>query len=231
MKKTLINSILLLTLSTSSFWANATIFVVACFDADGKKILSDAKSEKLGNTILGKANSMDCVLVNSINYNTSAAASFGKGAGASVGRPEFGPLVINKNIDLLSPYLFLRSASGKFFNSVNIFFMNDFNNQAFPLDLARQPLGNYQPSINNATTVMMIQIGRAFITSVKNSANTGNVDLSETIELVYEKIKLSMASVDDNGVRINGSAVIQGWDMSRNQSFSNDPTIPELFPK
>jgi type VI secretion system secreted protein Hcp len=199
------------------FQVQAALDVIACFESkSGNKILQGTQSQILPmdlSLIRPTVANQDCILINSVAYNAEQTINIGstKG-GAGAGKVTFNPLTLVKDVDFLSPYLFVRMAAGENFKSVNLFFYEQGTvpgNQSIPV----------------MTPVMQLQLGLAFIKSISVTAETGqNLGNNENVELEYGEIVTTVYGQTSSGVR---TQIKQGWDRLRNVSITRSASIVE----
>ena len=196
------------------FQVQAALDVIACFESRTGKILQGTQSQILPidiSLIRPSVANQDCILINSVAYNAQQTITIGSATtGAGTGKVVFNPLTIVKDVDFLSPYLFVRMAAGEFFKSVNIFF---YEQGTVP---GNQSLPAFMP-------VMQVQLGLAFIKGISVSAETGqNLGNNENVEMEYGEIVTTVYGQDARGTR---TQIKQGWDRIRNVSITRSTNI------
>jgi type VI protein secretion system component Hcp len=215
MKKLQIRLVCLFLLSIP-FQVHAALDVLACFESQKGKILQGTQGVFVPPDIKISPNvdGQDCIFINSVAYKVEQTVNLGvKSGGAGAGKAIFNPLTIVKNVDLMSPYLFVRMASGEFFKSVNIFF---YDQRGIPSN---------QQSIITFTPVMQLQLGLVYIKSINVAAQTGDsLGNNENVELEYGEIVTTVYGQNASGVR---TQIKQGWDRVKNVSMIKSANITE----
>jgi type VI protein secretion system component Hcp len=200
------------------FQSQASINIVACFD--GKQMLTAAEEEviplKMQNALpAGVVKTHDCILVNTLSYNAEQTLNIGSStSGAGAGKVAFNPFSIHKNVDALSPFLFLQMSEGVPYNQINFFFLSDVGN------------GTYQ-------TRMIVQLGLAAIQSIQVSASTGGNLVNELVQFEYGEIQTSIYLPNATGGLSH--SITSGWDRVYNKALPGGsyppgelPTMPTL---
>lgn len=198
------------------FQVHAALQVIACFESNSNKILSATQGDifplEITKVLPQQTTNQDCLLINSISYDASQTLNIGSQiAGVGAGKITFDPLTISKNVDFLSPYLFVRMASGESFRSVNIFFYEQIP----------------QAAQITAKPVMLVQLGLAAIKTISVSATTGDEGLNnnETVAMEYGEIKTTVYRYDTAGRR---TEIAQGWSRILNKPVISDEFITAL---
>ena len=202
---------------TVPFQANAALKIVACFESysDTPLLKNQGQEEisyltdKFVSSLIGSTDNQDCIVANSISYDFTQTLNIGsQSSGAGAGKVTFDPLILYKNVDSLSAYLFLNMAAGTPFKSVNIFFIQT------------------SPGSTKYTTTMMVQFGLVAVSNMAVSAKTGDTNLNnnEILKMEYGGVKVTLPG----GPSLK--PIISGWDRVKNISSVNADGIPNLSP-
>ena len=218
--RSILTQLVLIASLSWSINAQADLKVIACFEGNaGHTLLQTAQQPTLPVPVSYTTTiNQDCILINSISYSEQQTLNIGStSSGAGAGKITFNPFTIIKNVDLLTPYLFLEMASGIAFKSVNFFFF-------------------YQPTNSNVayTTVMMVQLGLAAIENITTSATTGSSSpfTTETLTLEYGELRTTVYPYDPStGVR--GLPVVKDLNRVKNMETEGSASayITTLSPK
>jgi type VI protein secretion system component Hcp len=225
MKKSIIKVILIrlvyLFLISVPFQVQAALDVIACFEyKNGGKLLQGTQGQVLPiefGRVSPPLDNQDCILINSVAYNAEQTINIGAtkpGVAGGAGKVTFNPLTLVKDVDFLSPSLFVKMASGEYFKAVNMFF---FNQSAAPIQGAG-------PTLN---PVMQLQLGLAYIKSISVSAETGqSLGNNESVQLEYAEIVTTVYGQDSRGGR---TQIKQGWDRVKNVSITKSANIVDYI--
>lgn len=194
------------------FQSQASINIVACFG--GKQMLTAAEEEliplNMQNALpAGVVKTHDCILVNTLSYDAQQTLNLGSGTGVSAGKVAFNPFNIHKNVDALSPFLFLQMSEGTPYNQINFFFLSDVGN------------GTYQ-------TRMIVQLGLAAIQSIQVSASTGGKSVNELVQFEYGAIQTSNYLPNATGGLSN--SITSGWNRITNNALPGGSYAPGELP-
>jgi len=207
------SAILLLCLPLQS---HASINIVACFQTnDGRQELTPAEEEliplALQNALpRGIFNAQDCILVNTLSYEATQTLNIGAATGgAGAGKVTFDPFSIHKNVDALSPFLFLQMSEGTAYKQINFFFLSDVGNGAFQ-------------------TRMIVQLGLAAIQSIQVSASTGGNLINELVQIEYGGIQTSVYLQTATGGLTN--SITSGWNRVKNVALPGGSFAPGILP-
>lgn len=206
-------AILLLSLPLQS---HASINIVACFQTNDSQqeltraeeaIIPLAMQNALPNGIITK---QDCILVNTLSYNATQTLNIGGSTGGTGARGvTFDPFSIHKNVDALSPFLFLQMSEGTAYRQINFFFLSDAGN------------GTFQ-------TRMIVQLGFAAIQSIQVSASTGGNLINELVQIEYGGIQTSVYLQTATGGLTN--SITSGWNRVRNRALPSGSFAPGTLP-
>lgn len=199
-----IASLLLLALPLS---AQAALQLVACFEyyTGGQKlnladqaVFSPGILKALPTSPSNVLKSMDCLPINSLSYDFVQVLNIGsQSSGAGAGKIAFDPLTLHKNVDALSPFLFMEMAAGSSFSHVHFFFLD-----------GNKATDTYQLR-------MVVQLALAAIRNMQVTAATdGPLQNNERVDIEYGGIQTTVYMFNPNGTLAD--AVCHGWNKVQN---------------
>lgn len=167
----------MLLMAAPSALAGQTLFLTFFDQADGESVVKGKEK---------------WVELDSFGFGIEAETSWTKGGGASVGKPNPGKLIIQKNLDTSSSVIYGYICTGKSFPKVEF--------------QAQKTTGKGVPE-----TYLTFTMEGVFVTSVQNQVGTDGI-ARETLSFVYKTIKMEYKPQDPKSGLL-GAPKIFNWDI------------------
>ncbi len=127
------------------------------------------------------------------SFGLTADSSWTKGGGASVGKPNPGPMAITFTLNKASPTLYSTLSSGKVISSATL-------------------AAAKNTSAGSTTDFYTIKLEGVYLTSAKTGGSSGDIaGPVETFTMIYRSAVWSYSTLDSKGT-VSGKPVTFGWD-------------------